>query len=443
MFKNREIKATLLIAFPIIVGNLSQMALGIIDSMMVGQLGKFELAAMSFANSILSLPFVIGIGFAVAVSPLTAAENGQKNYKGCAQILLNALLLCFLITLALSFGVYYLSFHLDFLKQNDLVQSLSEPYIRIVGWSILPMILFLAMKQFADGLEKTNFGLWISIGTIPLNVFLNWLLIFGNWGFEPMGLSGAAWATFISRFLALVVMAWVILKHTSFKKYTYFIHKGLKVSRDKIRKVANIGLPGSMQYLMETSAFSISAILIGWFSPAQLAAHQIAISLASVTFMVAIGFSVAGSIRVGNAFGQKNMPLTNEIGKGTLVIAAINGLVFCIVLILARYFLAELFTQDTGVIEFATTLTLLAGLFQVSDSIQACAVGILRGIEDVKRPTIYVFIAYWVIGLPLGCLLGFQFGMESKGIWIGLIAGLSISAILLSHRFIKITSVEK
>ncbi len=434
-----EIKQTFKLAFPVILGQLSYILIGIVDNIMVGKLGAAHLAASSLATSFFTIPMVFGIGVSYAVSPLTAIAKGRNNIGRLKAIFNNAILVAIILGL-LIFAVIYFSVPFLSLVNKDLeVVDLSGSYLNIIGFSMLPFMIFLSCKQFSEGMEIMMPALIISLSSVPLNIFLNWLLIDGNWGFPALGLDGAGWGTFYARLFMGISLYFYVLFH---KRLKYLDLKYLKF-RDYHRaisfRILKIGVPGGVQYILETATFSLAAIMMGWISTQALAAHQIAINLASITFMVALGISTAGAIRVGGAFGKKDYNSTRKIGYSALIISvgfmATCGLIFAIF----RNYFPTLYIADPEVIAISSSLVLMVAIFQISDGIQAVAVGLLRGMEDVVVPTYLVAIAYWIIGLPIGYFFAFNLGYGAIGIWIGLSIGLTVSAILLSLRFFKFT----
>jgi MATE family multidrug resistance protein len=317
------------------------------------------------------------------------------------------------------------------------VARLALPYLQIMGWSVIPMLLFLALKQFTDGLERTKTAMILSLSAIPINAFLNWLLIYGNWGFPRMELVGAGWGTFITRVLIFIVLGLIVLHHHTFRRYVAVRSIVWKLKWKTIKELLEIGIPSSFQITMEAGAFAISGILIGTIGAVEQAAHQIALSLASLTFMVSMGLSQASSIRTSNTFGRKDWPLISFIGKSTLIMALIYGTFCAVIFILFRHQLSYIFNDDKELVSMAAYLLLFAALFQISDSTQSISAGLLRGIKDVKIPTFFIAIAYWAIGIPVGCLLAFYYKMGAAGIWMGFITGLTFSAAFLTFRFKK------
>jgi MATE family multidrug resistance protein len=441
MFK--EFRNTLPIALPLIFTNLTQMALGLIDSAMAGSINYYQLAASSLVVNAIAIPQVIGVGLSMSVSPLVAYSKGQGNTYKSSMLLYNGCIIGLISGLIISLSIVLGKDILLYLGQDDVVAELSIPYFAVMGISLFPMMLFLSMKQFADGLEYTRTGMVLSIAALPLNAFLNWLLIFGHWGFPRLELVGAGIGTLVTRILQAVVMAIVIWRHRIFRPFIELRHKAWHLNRKAIRELLHIGIPSSMQYVMEAGAFSVSGIMVGWLGASVQAAHQIALNCASFTFMASLGLSLAGTIRVSNAAGRKDLVLLRNIGTSTIASGVTYGILCAIAFILLRYQLPLLFNSDPFVVSMAANLMLYGALFQLSDATQAIGVGLLKGMKDVKIPTAYVAIAYWVIGIPLGYWLAFPLKFGAAGIWLGFVAGLTASSLLLNIRFLKKTALPQ
>lgn len=433
-----EFFKTLKLAWPIIVGQLSHIALGVIDSAMVGRLGADPLAAVSVSVGLFSILMVFGIGVSFAISPLTAIERGAGNSVEAEKILKNGVINGLTVGAILVVLMLVVAAMLPWMNQTKEVTAYAIPYLQILAVSMLPIMIFQSFRQFSEGLEIMYPALLIGLSMIPLNTFGNWLLIYGNWGFPAMGIEGAAWATVLTRFVAAAMMAAYVIFNRRFQAYRQLAWRAA-IDAAVIKRLLALGIPGGAQLIFETSAFALAAVMIGWLGSKALAAHQIAINLASISFMVAIGISSASAIRVGHAQGQSNFLKVRNIGKSSFFMAggfmALCGLVF----IGMRYSLPALYIDDQEVINQAAQLLLVAAAFQIVDGIQAVGVGLLRGMEDVKRPTLYVMLAYWVLALPLGGLLAFTFDMGVLGLWIALALGLAASALLLSYRFFRLT----
>ena len=434
-----EATKTIRLALPIIIGELAQMSLHLIDAAMVGAISYKQLAAAALVLNTLNIPFVFGIGITISVSQMVSMAHGRRDGQLVSHYFFNGFCLCavsaILISLLLVFGrniLYYLG-------QDPEVVVLALPFMKLMGLSIIPMLLFMTLKQFTDGLEFTRTAMMLSLIGLPINIFLNWVLIYGNLGFPRLELLGAGWATLITRTLIFIILGLVILKHTTFKRYVMVAKSQWKIKGETLKELLHIGIPSSLQMGMEAGAFAVSGIIIGTLGAVSQASHQIALSCASFTFMVSMGLAQAGSIRVSNAFGRFDFKMISKIGNATLITALFYGIFCAIAFTVFRFQLPRFFNTNKEVLELASTLLLFAAVFQISDSTQAIGAGLLRGIKDVKVPTILVAISYWVIGLPVGYVLAFHFKMGASGMWLGLITGLTLASVFLIIRFLKMS----
>ena len=433
-----EFRATLFIAIPLILSNLTQIAYSLIDTAMIGVLGYKELAAASLVSNIIAIPMVIGMGLMMAITPLVAIAHGQNKSHRSSHLLYNGFGVSILAGIFLALLVHVISYFLLDMGQDIAVAELAKNYLIIMGYSLIPMMIFIACKHFSDGLQFTKTAMVLSLSSLPLNALLCWIFIYGKWGIPAMGVNGAGFATLVSRLVLAIAMLIVVFKHKVYEPYRLIKKENWHFKKSTIKEIFSIGIPSSLQYCMEAGAFSISGIMVGWLGAVQQAAHQIALNCASATFMIALGFSLAGSIRVSNAYGRGNAASIFLIGKSTAFTGLIYGAIAALLLILLGKYLPVIFSTDKEVIGLATSLLVFAAIFQISDATQAIGVGLCRGIKDVIRPTIYVAIAYWIIGIPMGYLFAFYYNMGAAGIWIGLVIGLSISSVLLNFRFFKI-----
>lgn len=429
-----EIFKTLKLSYPVIIGQLGIIMMGVVDSMMVGQLGPVPLAAASLGNSLIFLVLIIGIGCSVVISPIIAILVGGKRYSECGtyfrQSLLVNVVLSFIMLGIILLGVNFIKY----LDQPPEVVELSIIYMTIVGLSAVPLMIYQTYKQFIEGLSVMKPAMIIAILANLINAFANWVLIFGKFGFPALGIAGAAWATFASRVFMAVAIMFYVMRNAKFKQYDVNFHFR-ELDFPIIKKILSLGLPSGFQYFFEVGAFTFAVIMIGWIGANELAAHQIAINLASISFMAVLGISQAASIRVGNAMGEKSVSKIRKAGFTGIFLGAsimsLAGLTF----ILLNNFLPTLYIDDEAVISIASRLIIIAALFQLSDGTQAVGIGVLRGLTDVKGPTIITFVAYWIISLPIAYLLTFNFNLGVDGVWIGLLIGLTASAILLTLRF--------
>lgn len=413
--------------------------MGVIDTAMVGSLGEFPVAAAGAASSVFFLFTVFGFGLSSAVSPLVSMAAAKNDKAETAGILRGSYWAAVLISLIIMILLFLVSFFFNFLKQNAEVSEMAVSYLRIIIWSVLPMIVFLSVKQFADGLSFTRSSMLITLLAIPTNAFLNWLLIYGNWGMPELGLDGAGYATLITR--VFMMLAMILFVHRSKGLHSFVINKP-KLVGSFTRKVFRIGVPSGFQYFFEVAAFGTAMIMAGWIGVAQQAAHQIAINTAALTYMAVTGLSAAGSIRVGAAFGGYAVREVRIAGKSAVILGAVWMLLCGIGLALFRTQIAGLFIGEADVLFWAEKLLLIAAMFQLSDGIQAIGLGILRGISDVRIPTLITLFAYWIIGIPMAWILGFHSSLSIEGIWIGLSFALSVSAGLLYWRFNRLSRLK-
>lgn len=440
MLLKQHFQRTVQLAVPIVIGQLGHMAMGVVDNLMIGQLGPVYLAAASLSNAIFVQFMILGLGLTFALSALIAATNRPGNENECSSLLHHSLIINMIAAVVLLALMEASISLLPFLGQEEQVINLTAPYLRIIAISIIPMLFFQTYRQFSDGLTFVKPAMYIMLLANIVNIFLNWALIFGNLGFPRLELIGAGFSTLGNRIFAAIIMFLYVIYHQRFKKYNPRYFK-LKYHKELIIKILKIGIPSSLQAFLEVFAFTGVAFIIGWIGAYELAAHQIALTLASVTFMFALGISQASAIRVGIEFGKAKQGEALKAGFSAIILAAlvmgVNGIIF----IIFRHDLAALFIDDFSVREIAARLLIIAAIFQVFDGIQAVGVGVLRGIQDVKVPTIIVFIAYWILSIPVGYLLGITWGVGVDGVWYGFLSGLAAAAIMLTWRFWKKTGI--
>lgn len=431
-------RITFNLAFPVMLSQLGQVSVGVADSMMVGRLGALPLAAASLGNSIFFVILMFGMGVSMGITPLVSVAEGKGKNKRISNLFRHGFWINIATSLILTSLVLIIAQGLNFLEQPEEVVTLTIPYLFVITASLLPFMIFQTFKQFAEGLSQTKQAMYITIFCNLVNVFLNWVLIFGKLGAPEMGLMGAGWATLISRILMPIMMGWYVLKSKRYQVYN--LSMVLKQwSLPMFSRILNVGIPTGFQYIFEVSAFSTAAIMMGWLGVNALAGHQIAINLASISYMMAAGLSTAGMIRVSNQIGKGNFKAMKEAGMVVYAMAMIFMFTTALIFVAFKDFLPTLYIDDPEVVSLSASLLVIAGFFQLSDGAQVIGLGVLRGMEDVKIPTLVTLVAYWVIGLPLGYLLAFNFGFAEKGIWYGLLIGLSVTAFLLYFRFRKLS----
>ncbi len=429
-------QANLKLAVPVIISQLGHILVQTMDSVIVGHFaGTIALAAVSLVSSIFLITLVIGIGIAYGLTPLVAQENGRENYEECGRLLSNSLFINILTGIFLYILVYFGSLSvIDYLGQSPGVVYLAKPYLALLSFSIIPLMIFLAFKQFAEGLGFTKQAMNISIWGNVLNIIIGVILVKGIFGIKPMGVVGVGIATLVDRVLMMVVMMIFVIRS---KRFTIYLKSFVWQSVDKLRaiKLLKIGAPVALQYTFEVGAFGGAAILVGTVGAIQQAAHQVAISLASMTYMMASGVSTAATVSAGHNYGKKNFKQLHLSAISNYHIMLILMTTAALVFVILNQYLPWIYTTDESVIAIAAQLLIIAGFFQLFDGAQVVGLGILRGIGDVNIPTIITFIAYWVIGLPSGYYFGIVLELGVLGIWYGLTLGLLVSAGLLFFRF--------
>lgn len=429
-----EFKNNLKLATPIMMGSLGHLLVGLIDDIMVGRLGPVELAATSLGNSLVFIALSIGIGFSFAITPLIAESDGEGDEEKGRNIFQHGLILMTILGIAVFGMLLFIKPILYHLDQPEEVVALAIPYYEIVAMSMIPLMIFQGFKQFADGLSQTKYAMYATILTNVVNIILNFALIYGVWIFPRLELVGAAIGTLISRIVMVVFLYIVLMKKQKFVVYM----KRLQFYEIKIKtfkKIISIGFPTALQMLFEVGLFTASVLLAGTLGALPQAANQIALKLASTTFMIAVGIGVAATIRVSNQKGLNNFIELRRIAFSNFLLILIIMFTFSIAFMLFRNVLPWMFTDNLEVIEIASSLLIIAGFFQLSDGLQAVILGGLRGLQDVNIPSGITFIAYWIIGFPVCYYLGRVAGFGTLGIWIGLLTALTSSAIMLFFRF--------
>lgn len=434
MTLQNHFKTNWLLAYPVMLSMLGQVMTGVADSVMVGWTGPTPLAAASFANVFFTIPLFFGVGVSYAITPLVAEANGAGDDKKISNVLRNGSIINLVIgfiLVGLIFAVQPLMHSMD--QPTDVV-DLALPYLSIVGVSIIPTMIFQTYRQFAEGLHSTRMAMIIVVGSNLLNVLLNYILIFGKFGFPELGLNGAGWATLISRIVMGAGMMLYVYYGEKFRKFREGFLIG-HYSRQLINRMLHIGLPAGTQFIFEAGAFGFSAIMMGWFGTTALAAHQIALNLATISYMTTSGLGAAATIRVGNFLGKKDMPQLRRAGFTLILMGLILMMAWGILFVTGRYYLPALYISDPAVISLTASLLIIAGFSQLSDGLQVVCAGALRGLQDVKIPSLLIFVAYWIIALPLGYWLAFHLQLGPKGIWYGLLIGLTVTALAMVFRF--------
>nr|WP_299174406.1 MATE family efflux transporter [uncultured Allomuricauda sp.] len=443
----KEFSYNLKLAYPVILGMLGHTFVAFADNIMVGQLGTAELAAVSLGNSFVFIAMSLGIGFSTAITPLVAEADGAGSIANGKSALKHGLVLCTILGISL-FGIILLCKPLMFhMEQPAEVVELAIPYLDLVAFSLVPLIIFQAFKQFSEGLSQTKYPMYATVLSNVLNIVINYLLIFGSFGFPKLGIVGAAIGTLVSRFV-MVAHIWYLLKGK--EKFQPYITKFnfRRIEKKVMQKIISLGFPSALQMFFEVAIFTAAMWLSGVLGKNAQAANQIALNLSSMTFMVGMGLSVAAMIRVGNQKGLQNFKDLRRIAESIFFLTLLLEIVFAAIFLLGRHWLPTIYLDvddivnqmdNTEVIVIAAKLLLVAAFFQISDGIQVVVLGALRGLQDVKIPTFITFIAYWLIGFPVSYYFGLFTDFKSTGIWLGLLLGLTASAVMLYIRFNYLT----
>ena len=449
IFKNytKEFGYNLKLASPVMLGMVGHIMVSFADNIMVGQLGAKELAAVSLGNSFFFIAMSLGVGFATAITPLVAEADSSKNIQGVKNSLKHGLILCTFISLALLVGIFVSLPLMEKMNQPQDVVLLAMPYLKIIAISLVPLVIFEGLKRFSDGLSKTKYPMYAAVFSNGINIVLNYLLIFGMLGFPKLGIVGAGIGTLISRVLMVLFILIIFFKKEKIR--IYFSNLNFKITEKAVfKKIFDIGIPSALQMLFEVGIFTAAIWLSGTLGKIYQAANQIAFNLSAITFMVGVGLGVAAMIRVGNQKGLSDFLSLRRIAISVFMLTILIEIVFAVIFLVYNEWLPTIYletnnpeklVENTEVILIASKLLVIVALFQIFDGLQVAILGALRGMQDVKIPTLIAFISYWVIGFPLCYYLGLYTPLKSTGIWIGLLVGLASASLLLYLRFNYLT----
>jgi MATE family multidrug resistance protein len=439
----KEFKANFTLATPVMLGLLGHTLVALVDNIMVGQLGTAELAAVSLGNSFMFIAMSLGIGFSTAITPLVAEADSEGNFEAGKSSFKHGLFLCIVLGIGLFLLVLFAKPLMYGMKQPIEVVELAMPYLTLVAASLVPLIIFQAFKQFSEGLSMTRYPMYAAIVANVINIVLNYIFIFGKFGAPELGIVGAAIGTLASRIMMVIYLWFMLARHKKSRSYVLHI-KIFTLSKTMLMKLVNLGFPSAMQMFFEVAVFTAAIWLSGILGKNPQAANQIALNLSSMTFMVAMGFGVVAMIRVGNQKGLRQFTELRRIAFSIIIQTTILGAIFALLFVLFNGILPSLYldlndaanlNDNLEVISIASKLLIIAAVFQISDAIQVVTLAALRGMQDVKIPMFITFIAYWVIGLPISYYLSMHLDYGSSGIWIGLLAGLTASAVMCLIRF--------
>lgn len=431
----------LAIAFPVVMSQAGQVTVQIADTIMVGHYGATELAASSFAGSIFIIGFVLAMGVTFGITPIVGSAFGQNDFRKASSLLYHAFVFNMIFSIVLMIGMWGVSYFMTEMGQSENVTQLAIPYYRIILVSLLPSILFFTVKQFFEGIGNTKLAMIVTLLSNFINIGLNYILIYGKLGFPAMGLDGAGYATLISRIFLAGSLVWLITKQPRFNRYFTLIDRS-RFYKQHFIMVIKTGLPIGLQMLAEITFFSLAAIMVGWIGEIDLAAHQIALSVSVVSFMIATGISSGTTIRVSHQLGAGKLVDMKRAGIASIHLI-IGFMGFCAInFFLFREYIPYLFidSENIEILVLASKLLIFSAIFQIFDGSQVVILGALRGLSDVKQPFWIALFAYMGIGLPTAYILGIKLNFGAEGIWAGLAISLAVAALLFFFRFMKISN---
>lgn len=434
----RELRATLMLAIPVTIGQVSQMLMGLVDSAMIGRTGTVPLAASSFGGSVFSVFFVIGIGFLTPVAIFVSRSRGARSLGDAGEYLRHGLAVACAAGVAGLAIIAAMSTRLDLFRQPPEVVEAVNPFLLLIGASLTPTLAYLALRQFAESMGRPWVSVIVILASVVLNAALNWVLIYGHLGFPPLGLAGAGVSTLIARTVSCVAIFLWLSRDERFRE-CWPKHWLAPLSSERIREMFSIGLPASVTLLFESGVFASATVIIGWLGAVPLASHQIAISCCALTFMIPLGLSISVGMRLSAAIGAEERYRLRPIWMGAAAISILCSVAFTLTFMLAGGSIARMFVNDPQVIRLSVVLMTVAGVFQIFDGAQVIHGGALRALGDVRWPTVITFIVYWVVALPTAYVLAFHTHLGVVGVWWGLALGLSLAAVTLGLRFLSKT----
>jgi MATE family multidrug resistance protein len=434
-----ELIDTLRLSVPIVIAQLGVILMGVTDNLFVGRLlGAVPLGAAGLATSLSFLMSSIGVGGLSVVASLVSQANSRQDVSGVQRFFRAGLWVSFFFSVLFGCLSILLAYNFELFGQSAEITGQAREFMIILSLSLLPLLVFVAARQLADGLRFPRVAMAITLSALVLNAFFNYALITGVGPFPELGLMGSAYATLLSRIYMAVIMLVYVYRSAQFRPFLRTAATAVLSMRAEMMIILKLGVPGGLTFFFEVATFSLAVVIVGWLGENQLAAHQIAINAASVTYMMATGISSAAAIRVGAAVGRGNQPDARRAGVAAWVLSVGFMSLAALLFLTANEWLVSLYIRDNpAVSSIAATLVLMAGIFQLSDGIQVVGVGALRGLSDVNVPTLITLFSYWGVALPLSYVLSIPFGLDAIGVWIGLLVGLTIAAVLLTWRFFR------
>jgi MATE family multidrug resistance protein len=421
---SQEVGPMLRLAGPVVLAELGWMAMGTVDTLMVGRLSAHAIGAVGIGNALFLVPAFFAVGLLLGLDTLVAQSFGAGRSIACFRALFHGVYLSLLLTPPLSaVGLWVIVPLLPAAGIDPVVLQLAIPYLETVTWSLLPLLLYATFRRYLQAIGRVRPVMYVLVSANLVNAAANWTLIFGHLGFPALGVRGAAWATLCSRsYMALGLL--LVILHAGRRGDGDLWRAPRKLDRRELQRLLRLGFPAALQITLEMGVFASATALAGLLDAASLAAHQIALTAASVTFMVPLGVSSAGAVRVGHAFGRRDPEGAARSGWTALVIGALFMSLAALAFLALPETIVRAFSGDPDVIRVGSALLLVAAFFQLFDGIQVVATGIMRGLGDTRTPMLANLGGHWLVGLPVGSALCFVAGAGIAGLWIGLCLGL-------------------
>lgn len=429
-----QARSTLVLALPIMAGQVSQMGIGLVDSAMVGHYSTLALAASALALNVSNIPAVFGFGAMSGLSVRVAQAQGAGDDERTAELLRHGMWLSLWLGLLISGLMLAMIPLLDHLGQSPEVVRESKPFFALLAISIAPALVGMAAKSFGEAMQHPWPPTLLFLASIPLTAFFNWMLVYGNLGAPALGLLGSGIATLLARSIATGALLLWLFKSARFQSVRPSVWRG-RLQALEVRELARIGVPSGVQVAIEVGAFSAGALIVGMLGEAPLAAHQVAITCAATTFMLPLGLAIATTVRIGNAIGARQLDEVRAIGTSSAIMGTVVMMLSGLLFLLLGHQIAAIFLKDPAVIDLAARLLVVAAIFQLFDGVQVTMAGALRGLSDAVVPMIVCAVGYWVLALPFGYYLTFKMGLGARGVWFGFVLGLGICAVALWLRF--------
>lgn len=424
------------LALPVVLSELGWMAMGVVDTLMVGRLGPEAIGAVSVGRALFMMVGVFGIGMLLGLDTLVSQAFGAGQPERCRLALVQGTYLCLALAIPLTPLTIALGSGLRWWGVDPAVAGLGSDYVRVLGWSVLPIFLYAALRRYLQGMSLVRPVMFALLSANLVNVVGNWALIFGNLGLPALGVKGAAWSTFLSSCYMTGYLALAAVLHRRGERVSEPAFS-LRFNTTLFARLLALGFPAAIQLLLEVGAFALATMLVARLDPFSLAAHQIALMAASVTYMVPLGISAAAAVRVGQALGRKEPRAAGAAGSTALLLAAGSMCVSALIFITLPRPLIQMFNDDAHVVQAGVTLLFMAALFQLFDGVQVVATGALRGAGDTRRPMIWNLVGYWILGLPVGYALCFPAGRGAAGMWVGLTLGLVVVGVVLLRIWLR------